>query len=112
VARLYPQALGSLFVSSYDLQGYGGDIQPRLHAGLISYSQNQGQSNVTADGRSACLSWCQAPIWGLRPDVYYRHEILGLMSDAVSDERTGLRFTIAAGPRQRSHSWVRVLRDS
>jgi hypothetical protein len=31
---------------------------------------------------------------------------------ALSDERTGLPFTIAAGPRQRSHSWVRVQRDS
>jgi hypothetical protein len=31
VARLYPQAPGSLFVASYDLQGYGGGIQTRLH---------------------------------------------------------------------------------
>jgi hypothetical protein len=30
VARLYPQALGSLFVASYDSQGYGGDIRTRL----------------------------------------------------------------------------------
>jgi hypothetical protein len=30
----------------------------------------------------------------------------------LSDERTGLSFTIAAGPRQRSHSRVRVLWDS
>jgi hypothetical protein len=30
----------------------------------------------------------------------------------VSDERMGLSFTIAAGPRQRSHSQVRVPRDS
>jgi hypothetical protein len=30
---------------------------------------------------------------------------------ALSDERTDLLFTIAAGPRQRSHSWVRVQRD-
>jgi hypothetical protein len=28
------------------------------------------------------------------------------MWGALSDERTGLPFTIAAGPRQRSHSWV------
>jgi hypothetical protein len=35
-----------------------------------------------------------------------------LMWGAVSDERTGLPFTIAAGPRQRSHSWVLVLWDS
>jgi hypothetical protein len=33
VARLYPQALGSLLVASYNLQGYGGGIQPRLHTG-------------------------------------------------------------------------------
>jgi hypothetical protein len=31
VARLYPQALGSLFVASYDSQGYGGGIRLRLH---------------------------------------------------------------------------------
>jgi hypothetical protein len=30
VARLYPQALGCLFVASYDSQGYGGGIGPRL----------------------------------------------------------------------------------
>jgi hypothetical protein len=34
------------------------------------------------------------------------------MWGALSDERTGLPFTIAAGPRQRSHSWVQVPRDS
>jgi hypothetical protein len=34
------------------------------------------------------------------------------MWGAVSDERTGLRSTIAAGPRQRSHSWVSVPWDS
>jgi hypothetical protein len=31
VARLYPQALGSLFVTSYDSQGYERGIWPRLH---------------------------------------------------------------------------------
>jgi hypothetical protein len=36
VARLYPQALGSLFVASYDSLGYGGGIRPRLHTGLNS----------------------------------------------------------------------------
>jgi hypothetical protein len=33
VAQLYPQALGSLLVASYDSQGYGGGIRNRLHAG-------------------------------------------------------------------------------
>jgi hypothetical protein len=35
-----------------------------------------------------------------------------LMWGALSDERMGLPFTTAAGSRQRSHSWVRVPRDS
>jgi hypothetical protein len=34
------------------------------------------------------------------------------MWGALSDERTGLSFTIAAASRQRSHSRVRVSRDS
>jgi hypothetical protein len=32
VARLYPQALGSLLVASYDSQDYGGGIRPSLRA--------------------------------------------------------------------------------
>jgi hypothetical protein len=31
VAQLYPQALGSISVASYDSQGYGGGIRTRLH---------------------------------------------------------------------------------
>jgi hypothetical protein len=26
---------------------------------------------VTTDGQPASLSWNKAPIWGLRPDLYY-----------------------------------------
>jgi hypothetical protein len=36
VARLYPQALGSLFVASYESQGYGGSVRPPLHTGFPS----------------------------------------------------------------------------
>jgi hypothetical protein len=32
-SRLYPRALGSLFVTSYDSLGYGGGMQTRLHKG-------------------------------------------------------------------------------
>jgi hypothetical protein len=35
VAQIYPEALGSLFVASYDSLGYGGGIRTRLHMGLI-----------------------------------------------------------------------------
>jgi hypothetical protein len=31
VAQLYPQALGTFIVASYDSHGYGEGIRPRLH---------------------------------------------------------------------------------
>jgi hypothetical protein len=34
VVQLYPQAMDSLFVASYDLQGCGGGIRTRLHMGF------------------------------------------------------------------------------
>jgi hypothetical protein len=58
-----------------------------------------------------CLG-IKAPIWGLRPDLCYCQTVAGLfMWGALSDERTGLSFTIAAGPRQRSHCESRGTRD-
>jgi hypothetical protein len=35
VAQLYPKALGSLVVSSYDSVGYGGGIRPCLHQEIL-----------------------------------------------------------------------------
>jgi hypothetical protein len=50
---------------------------------------------------------------GLRPDFCYCQKVAGLlMWGALSDERAGLSFEIAAGPCQCSHSWLRVPWDS
>jgi hypothetical protein len=85
------------------------DIRPRLLCSVVFCLLSESESYVTTDGQSASLSWNKAPIWGLRPDFYYCQTIEGLlMWGALSDERTSLSFTIAAGPRQRSHSRVRV----
>jgi hypothetical protein len=74
---------------------------------------SESESYVTTDGQSASVSWNKAPFWGLRPDLYYCQIVAGLlMWGALSDEMTGLSFTIATGPRQRNHSLVRVLWDS
>jgi hypothetical protein len=74
---------------------------------------SQSQSYVMTDSQSASLSWCQSSIWGLRPDFYYCQTIAcSLMWGVLPDERTGLSFTIAADPRQHSHSQVRVQWDS
>jgi hypothetical protein len=52
-------------------------------------------SYITTDGQSASLSWCQAPVWGLWPNFYYCQTIAGLlMWSALSDERSGLSFTM------------------
>jgi hypothetical protein len=75
--------------------------------------ESESESYVTTDGQSASLSWNKAPIWGLRPDLYYCQNVAGLlMWGALSDERMGLSFTFAAGPRQRSCSRARVPWDS
>jgi hypothetical protein len=58
----------SIFVASYDSQGHGGGIRPRLHTGELLVKS---QSDVTTDGQSASLSWIKAPMWGLRPDICY-----------------------------------------
>jgi hypothetical protein len=71
------------------------------------------ESYITTDGPSASLSWNKAPIWDLWPDFYYCQTVAGLLIwGALSDARTGLSFIITAGPRQLSHSRVRVPWDS
>jgi hypothetical protein len=45
------------------------------------------------NGYSASLSWNKAPIWVLRPDIYYCQTVAGLlMWGALFDERMGLLF--------------------
>jgi hypothetical protein len=61
-------------------------------------------------GQSILLS---TPIWGPRPNFYYSQTVASLlMLDALSDGRTDLSYTVAAGPRQRSNSGARVPRNS
>jgi hypothetical protein len=71
------------------------------------------QSYVTTYSQLASLSWCQAPIWGPGPVFYYSQTIADLLIwGTISDENTGVSFTIVVGPCQCSHSRVWVLRDS
>jgi hypothetical protein len=57
VAQLYTQALGSLFVGSYDSQGYDRGIRTRLHCRL---STNCSAYNVPAHTaqKTPCLCCC------------------------------------------------------
>jgi hypothetical protein len=57
------------------------------------------------------LVW--SPIWGPVPEFCYYQRIEGLlMWGTLSDETTRVSFTVADGPRQRSHSRVWVPRGS
>jgi hypothetical protein len=64
VAKLYPRALGSLFVASYDSQGYGGGILTLLHTGhweamsINSYKMNCDQSKSKGGNRKICSKYC------------------------------------------------------
>jgi hypothetical protein len=49
VARLYPQALNSVFVASYDSQGYGGGIRTRLHSGIPWFVEQVGFMRPTSN---------------------------------------------------------------
>jgi hypothetical protein len=61
--------------------------------------------------RPVCLG--VKPHLGSNPDFYYCQTVaVFLMLGVLSDERTGLSFTIAAGSRQRSHFCDLVPRDS
>jgi hypothetical protein len=72
---------------------------PKVWVWVLCYDRRQ----------PASLSWNKAPIWGLRPDLDYCQTFAGfLIWGVLSDERTGLSFTIAVGPRQRSHFRVRI----
>jgi hypothetical protein len=46
MAQLYPQALGSLLVASFDSQGYGGAIRPCLHMGASIYMSKSSLNTV------------------------------------------------------------------
>jgi hypothetical protein len=59
------------------------------------------------------FSWNKAVIWSLRRDFYCCQTVAGMLIwGALSDERMGLSFITAAGPRQHSHSRARVPWDS
>jgi hypothetical protein len=58
VAQLYPQALGSLFIASYNSQGYSGGIQTRIHTDNFSQSRSQG-SFTTGSLPPISSSWRQ-----------------------------------------------------
>jgi hypothetical protein len=70
----------------------------------LRLSPVQSQGHIATDDKPVSKFW---------PDIYYCLTVTILfLWGALSDERRGLSFIIAAGPRQRRHSQVRVPWDS
>jgi hypothetical protein len=79
---------------------------------LTNWSQSR--SHIVTDGQSISKSWCRVPS-GAHDQIciYYSLTVTFLFfRGALSDERTGLSFIYAPGPRQHSLSRVRVPLDS
>jgi hypothetical protein len=76
MARLYPQALGSIFVASYDSQGCGGGTPTRLHAGPKKSSIVASRSYRTdrvENTSSQLVHGCVLGICCLATGVVYSH---------------------------------------
>jgi hypothetical protein len=83
------------------------------HESLTASNIRVAESYVKTDGQSASLSCNKVDVWSLQPDFYCCQRVAGLLIwGALSDDRTGLSFTIAPGFRQRSHFRVRVPWDT
>jgi hypothetical protein len=90
-----------------------GILQKMLPSAIYMTDSYETESYITTEGKSGSLSWNIVPIWGLRPDFYYCQTVADLLMWVdLSDERACLSFTVAAGLRESSHSWVRVPWDS
>jgi hypothetical protein len=78
-------------------------------------TQLKSRSKICYDRRSVGQSVLMSRTYlGPRPHLYYCQTVARelLMCGAFSDERTGVSFTTAVGPRQRSHSRTRVPHNS
>jgi hypothetical protein len=83
----------SLFVASYDSQGYIGGTRPCLHTGIKSQLQYIFQVKVKS---SHIVTDCQSvsqSVWGSGPDIYYCLTVTVLsLWGTLSDERAGLSY--------------------
>jgi hypothetical protein len=57
--------------------------------------QSQSQSHVKTDDQSACLSWCQAPIWCPKPDGFREDQLYNLGADRRESISSHKFFIIA-----------------
>jgi hypothetical protein len=82
-----------------------------IRVSALRLPKTESESYITTDGQSASLSSNKDPS-GAYDQIFIMSVTDLLTWGALPNERMGLPFIIAAGPRQRSNSQVRVPRDS
>jgi hypothetical protein len=79
------------------------------------------QNYVTTDGHSASMSWCEALLWGSRPDFHYCHTAAGFFYVGPLSDSDGsvvllvLASAVVLGYESRvtdDHILLSVIRDS
>jgi hypothetical protein len=96
---------GSLQTHSYCLTAWHISINTPDRTEVRTLKSKSEQSYVTTDGQSASLSWCQASIWGLRPDFYNCQTVAGLlMWGALSDTKCNTRKSVSRAADQRENT--------
>jgi hypothetical protein len=94
----------AVWLSSHSWPSTGQLLYMTIHD-----SKSKWMSKLCYDGHSIGQSvWCQAPS-GVQDQIFVtvRQLVICWCEGALSDERPCLLFTVAAGPRQRSHSRIR-----
>jgi hypothetical protein len=81
---------------------------PPPHRILIHKVKVKSQSHIATDGQSISKSLCRASSGAHDQIFIILWQLRSCFWGTLSDERTGLSFVYAAGPRQRSLSQVRV----
>jgi hypothetical protein len=90
----HTRTLDSLFVASYDSQGYGGGILVRLHTGQLTLEVEVEVNLRPTVSRPVCLG-AGLPC-GAHDQIFVFCLIIAgfFMWGTLSDERTGLQFTV------------------
>jgi hypothetical protein len=100
------KSLSDTLSSSFDWTLHGNYSDFQLNSQSSRVESSRVESYVTTYNMPVVFSWNKAPVWGLRPDIYYCWTVVGLlMWGALPDEGTGVFYNCCwPSPAQSSSS--------
>jgi hypothetical protein len=84
MAKLYPQALGPIFIASYDMQGYAGDIPTRLHTASPIEEEVRIKVTLRPTVSRSVNPGIKTSVWDQRPFFFFHFHRKYLQIFAVS----------------------------